>query len=86
MNWIKRLWWSAILLAILIAGAISLEKFTGPDGQTRARPIVHENCVGCGVCSAVCPRGVLKLENGDEEGRINEMPIIIGNNSITVKA
>ena len=22
MNWIKRLWWSAILLAILIAGAI----------------------------------------------------------------
>ena len=23
MNWIKRLWWSAIVLAILIAGAIA---------------------------------------------------------------
>ncbi|WP_068637094.1 4Fe-4S dicluster domain-containing protein [Thauera butanivorans] len=38
-----------------IAGAISLEKFTGPDGSTRARPIVHENCVGCGVCEMICP-------------------------------
>ena len=38
-----------------IAGAISLEKFTGPDGRTRARPIVHENCVGCGVCEMICP-------------------------------
>jgi ferredoxin len=28
-------------------------------------------CVGCGICAAVCPRGVLKLENGSEEGRIN---------------
>ncbi|MCS4436594.1 4Fe-4S binding protein [Aquiflexum gelatinilyticum] len=52
----------------------------------RGQNIVRSSCVGCGVCSAVCPRGVLKLENGDEEGRINEMPIIIGNNSITVKA
>jgi hypothetical protein len=32
----------------------------------------------------VCPRGVLKLENGKEEGRINDKPITIGNNSITV--
>ena len=38
-----------------IAGAISLEKFTGPDGTTRARPVVHENCVGCGVCEMICP-------------------------------
>jgi ferredoxin-type protein NapG len=38
-----------------IAGAISLEKFTGPDGSTRARPVVHENCVGCGVCEMICP-------------------------------
>lgn len=38
-----------------IAGAISLEKFTGPDGKTHARPIVHENCVGCGVCEMICP-------------------------------
>lgn len=48
----------------------------------RGQNIVRSSCVGCGVCSAVCPRGVLKLENGPEDGRINELPIIIGNNSI----
>jgi polyferredoxin len=52
----------------------------------RGQNIVRSSCVGCGVCSAVCPRGVLKLENADEEGRINEKPILIGNNSITLNA
>jgi polyferredoxin len=52
----------------------------------RGQNIVRASCVGCGVCSAVCPRGVLKLENAEEEGRLNEMPIIIGNKSITVKS
>lgn len=51
----------------------------------RGQNIVRASCVGCGVCSAVCPRGVLKLENGEEDGRVSDMPIIIGNNSITVK-
>lgn len=46
----------------------------------RGQNIVRASCVGCGVCSAVCPRGVLKLENGPEEGRINDNPILIGNN------
>ncbi|HQS50756.1 MAG TPA: 4Fe-4S binding protein [Daejeonella sp.] len=31
--------------------------------------IIRASCVGCGVCSSVCPRGVLKLENLEEEGR-----------------
>jgi ferredoxin len=31
--------------------------------------IIRSSCVGCGVCAAVCPRGVLKLENLAEEGR-----------------
>jgi ferredoxin len=44
--------------------------------------IVRASCVGCGICSAVCPRGVLKLENAEEENRINSNPIAIGNNSI----
>ncbi|MGB0402558.1 MAG: 4Fe-4S binding protein [Salibacteraceae bacterium] len=51
----------------------------------RGQNIVRSSCVGCGVCSAVCPRGVLKLENGPEEGRINENPIIIGNDGISIK-
>ncbi|MDN3202712.1 4Fe-4S binding protein [Algoriphagus sediminis] len=52
----------------------------------RGQNIVRSSCVGCGVCSAVCPRGVLKLENDNEENRINDMPIIIGNDSIKVNA
>jgi len=30
----------------------------------REQNIVRASCVGCGICSAVCPRGVLKLESG----------------------
>ena len=41
--------------------------------------IVRSSCVGCGVCSAVCPRGVLKLENDAMEGRINPTEILLGN-------
>ncbi|WP_297335571.1 4Fe-4S binding protein [Algoriphagus sp.] len=52
----------------------------------RGQNIVRSSCVGCGVCSAVCPRGVLKLENGPEEGRINDLPISIGNDSIKLNA
>ncbi|WP_114750148.1 4Fe-4S binding protein [Pleomorphovibrio marinus] len=51
----------------------------------RGQNIVRASCVGCGICSAVCPRGVLKLENKSEKGRINEHPIIIGNDSIKVE-
>jgi ferredoxin len=41
--------------------------------------IVRSSCVGCGICSAVCPRGVLNLENGKEEGRINGDATLLGN-------
>ena len=50
----------------------------------KGQNIVRASCVGCGICAEVCPRGVLKLENGKTEGRINNDPIIIGNNSIKV--
>jgi polyferredoxin len=50
----------------------------------RQQNVVRASCVGCGICASVCPRGVLKLENGKEEGRINDKPIFIGNNNITV--
>ena len=52
----------------------------------RGQNIVRASCVGCGICAAVCPRGVLKLENGKEAGRINENPIIIGNDSVKIQA
>jgi ferredoxin len=41
--------------------------------------IVRSSCVGCGICSAVCPRGVLKLENGPLENRIEGKDILLGN-------
>jgi ferredoxin len=50
----------------------------------RGQNIVRASCVGCGICSAVCPRGVLKLENREEAGRINPNPIIIGNDSVKI--
>ncbi len=49
----------------------------------RGQNIIRASCVGCGVCASVCPRGVLKLENKEEEGRFNE-PILIGNDSVSV--
>ncbi|WP_209332638.1 4Fe-4S binding protein [Lunatimonas salinarum] len=52
----------------------------------RGQNIVRASCVGCGVCASVCPRGVLKLENKSEKDRIQDNPIIIGNQSITVKS
>jgi len=38
-----------------IADAITLEAFTGPDGNRRFRPVALEQCVGCGVCEMICP-------------------------------
>lgn len=48
----------------------------------KGQNIVRSSCVGCGVCSAVCPRGVLKLENGPTDNRVDELPIILGNDGI----
>lgn len=33
----------------------------------RGQDIVRASCVGCGICSAVCPRGGLRLENGSAD-------------------
>ena len=49
----------------------------------KGQNIIRASCVGCGVCSSVCPRGVLNLENRDEDGRFNQ-PILIGNDSFEV--
>ena len=38
-----------------IKGAISIETVFAPDGSKRKSPVMHEPCVGCGVCEMVCP-------------------------------
>lgn len=38
-----------------VGHAISMETLTTADGTTRRQPVVHEPCVGCGVCEMVCP-------------------------------
>jgi ferredoxin-type protein NapG len=38
-----------------IKGAITIEKVFAPDGRQRKSPVVHEPCVGCGVCEMICP-------------------------------
>jgi ferredoxin-type protein NapG len=38
-----------------IKGAISIETVFAPDGRQRKSPVVHEPCVGCGVCEMICP-------------------------------
>lgn len=38
-----------------VQGAISIETFLGSDGLRHSQPVVHEPCVGCGVCEMVCP-------------------------------
>jgi len=38
-----------------IQDAIKLEAFVGPDGLKKYRPVVLEQCVGCGVCEMICP-------------------------------
>jgi len=38
-----------------IKGAISIETVFAPDGSQHKSPVVHEPCVGCGVCEMICP-------------------------------
>lgn len=49
----------------------------------RGQNVIRSSCVGCGICASVCPRGVLKLENRDEDGRFGT-PVLIGNDSIKI--
>lgn len=45
-----------------IKGAISIETVYAPDGSQRKSPVVHEPCVGCGVCEMICPTEAASIE------------------------
>ncbi|MDH5474709.1 MAG: 4Fe-4S binding protein [Cyclobacteriaceae bacterium] len=49
----------------------------------RGQNIVRSSCVGCGVCSSVCPRGVLNLENKEENGRFGK-PTDLDDNGLII--
>jgi ferredoxin-type protein NapG len=38
-----------------VKDAISIELVFMPNGTQRKSPVVHEPCVGCGVCEMICP-------------------------------
>jgi ferredoxin-type protein NapG len=51
-----------------IKGAISIETVFAPDGSQRKSPVVHEACVGCGVCEMICPTEPASIEVIPGEG------------------
>ncbi|WIM06820.1 MAG: 4Fe-4S dicluster domain-containing protein [Candidatus Nitricoxidivorans perseverans] len=51
-----------------IKNAISIETVFAPDGSQRKSPVVHEPCVGCGVCEMICPTEPASIEVIPGEG------------------
>jgi len=51
-----------------IKGAITIETVFAPDGSQRKSPVVHESCVGCGVCEMICPTEPTSIEVIPGEG------------------
>lgn len=38
-----------------IEGAITFERMSDDPADRRRTPVVHDSCVGCGVCEMICP-------------------------------
>jgi ferredoxin-type protein NapG len=45
-----------------VKNAISIETVFAPDGAKHKSPVVHEPCVGCGVCEMICPAEPAAIE------------------------
>jgi len=60
--------WYGFLIGSAFAGIVGTGFYPLMGNRSWCRfGCVRSSCVGCGVCSAVCPRGVLKLENGSDD-------------------
>jgi len=51
-----------------IKGAITVKIGPGLDGKLKGIPVVHEPCVGCGVCEMICPTEPASIEIIPGEG------------------
>jgi ferredoxin-type protein NapG len=45
-----------------IEGAISLEPMSADPADKRKTPVVHQACVGCGMCEMICPADPTAIE------------------------
>ncbi len=70
---VRGLWPKEIIYPILKPECNLIEGFVLPntaahlrtgERASKKRPLITENCIGCGECERICPRGAVKVCNG----------------------